>query len=226
MVAIVYATSPFVIFSLKGSGISGPKDLEGKTIAAPSTDGMRTMFPVFAKVTGINPDKVRWADIPIDKKDSALINREVDAMTSGLQQRPLLTKIAARQNLEVETLRWRDFGFELYSNGLLVTDEVIATKPELVRAFVQASIRGFIATFDNVDEAVAIMLKHNSHLEADIVRAEVEIVRDMAMSDEARQNGLGWIGDQTMQKTVDAVTEVFRVERPSVSSLYTNDFLK
>ena len=191
MVAIVYATSPFVIFSVKGTGISNPKDLEGKTVAAPPTDGMRTMFPVFAKVTGIDPDKVRWVDIPIERKDSALIARQVDAMTSGLQQQPLLAKAAAREKIEIDTLRWRDFGFELYSNGLLVSDEVIAAKPELVRAFVRASIRGFTTTFNDIDEAVAIMLKHNPHLDADIVKAEIGIVRDMAMSGDARQNGFG-----------------------------------
>ena len=42
-------------------------------LAAPPTDGMRTMFPVFAKVAGIDAEKVRWIDIPIEKKDQALL---------------------------------------------------------------------------------------------------------------------------------------------------------
>lgn len=226
MVGVIYASSPFVIFSLKGTPIASPKDLEGKSIAAPPTDGMRTMFPVFAKVAGIDADKVRWVDMPIERKDQALLAREVDAMTSGLQQQPLLAKSAASRNLEVQTLRWRDYGFALYSNGLLVSDAMIASDPTLVRGFVAATMRGFAATFDDPAAAVATMVRLHPDLDAAIVRAEIEIVRDMALGSDARQKGIGWINEATMQATVNAVAEVFRVEKPPAASLYTNDFIR
>ena len=226
MVGVIYASSPFVIFSLKGTPIAGPKDLEGKTIAAPPTDGMRTMFPVFAKVAGIDADKVRWVDMPIEKKDQALLAREVDGMTSGLQQRPLLSKSAAEKNLEVQTLRWGEFGFALYSNGLLVGDALIASDPALVKGFVAATMRGFAATFADVDAAVATMVRLHPTLDPAIVRAEIEIVRDMAMTEDAKRHGIGWIDQATMQATVDAVADVFKVEKPPVAELYSNDFIR
>lgn len=226
MVGVIYASSPFVIFSLKGTPIAGPKDLEGKSIAAPPTDGMRTMFPVFAKVAGIDAAKVRWIDLPIERKDAALLARDVDAMTSGLQQRPLLAKAAAERNLEVQTLRWGDHGFALYSNGILVSDAMIAATPALVQGFVSATVRGFAATFADPEAAAATMIRLHPTLDTAIVRAEIEIVRDMAMSEHARRRGLGWIDEATMQATVDAVAEVFKVEKPPVGSLYTNAFIR
>lgn len=226
MVSVIYASSPFVIFSLKGTPIANPKDLEGKTIAAPPTDGMRTMFPVFAKVAGIDASKVQWIDIPIEKKDQALLAREVDAMTSGLQQRPLLAKAAAARNLEVQTLRWGEYGFALYSNGLLVSDALIASNPALVKGFVAATMRGFAATFADPEAAVATMMRLHPTLDEAIVRAEIDIVRGMAQSEHARNNGLGWIDEATMQATVDAVAEVFKVEKPPVASLYSNAFIR
>lgn len=226
MLAIVYARSPFVVFSLSGTPIASPKDLEGRSIAAPPTDGMRTMFPVFARLTGIDAGKVRCVDIPIEKKDGALLSREVDAMTSGLQQQPTLARAAAQRNLRVQALRWSDFGFELYSNGLLANDALIEANPALVRGFVQASLRGLATAFADPAAAAALMVKRHPNLDPGVVQAEIEIIREVAMSEAAKRNGLGWVDGATMQRTVDAVSEVFNSPRVPVDSLYTNAFIK
>ena len=63
-------------------------------------------------------------------------------------------------------------------------------------------------------------------LDPAIVRAEIEIVRDMAMTEDAKRHGIGWIDQATMQATVDAVADVFKVEKPPVAELYTNDFIR
>ena len=125
----------------------------------------------------------------------------------------------------MQTLRWGEFGFALYSNGLLVSDAMIASNPALVKGFVAATMRGFAATFADLDAGVATMVRLHPALDPAIVRAEIEIVRDMAMTDHAKRNGIGWIDQATMQKTADAVRSVFKVEKPPVADLYSNDFI-
>jgi hypothetical protein len=51
-------------------------------------------------------------------------------------------------------------------------------------------------------------------------------VKDTVLTDEAKKNGIGWTNEKTMQVSVEAVAEVFKVEKPPLASIYTNDFLK
>lgn len=147
-------------------------------------------------------------------------------MTSGLQQQPTLARAAAQRNLKVQALRWSDFGFELYSNGLLANDALIEANPALVRGFVQASLRGLATAFADPAAAAALMVKRHPNLDPGVVQAEIEIIREVAMSEVAKRNGLGWVDGATMQRTVDAVSEVFNSPRVPADSLYTNAFIK
>src|ERR1700730_7154798 len=60
LVAIVYARAPHAIYALKESGISKPKDLEGRKIANPAGGAIPKMFPAYAKAAGIDAGKVTW----------------------------------------------------------------------------------------------------------------------------------------------------------------------
>jgi NitT/TauT family transport system substrate-binding protein len=226
MVAMIYGKSPFVFFSLPEMKIAGPKDLEGKSIAAPTTDAPRTMFPVYAKLAGIDQTKVRWITIDGAQKDPMLLSKRTDLTTSFWVHLPTISRAAKAQGLTISMLKWADVGFELYSNGLLASDEMIKSEPQKVRSFVQATIKGHQTAFDRPDEAVDILLKHYPTLDRDVARAELDIIKEMTLSEDAKQHGIGWINEKTMQMTVDAVAAVFQIEKPVLSSTYSNDFLK
>lgn len=226
LVAIIYGKSPIAIYSLGDTNITRPKDLEGKSIAAPVFDAPRNMFPVFAKLTGIDASKVKWVTVDGGQKDPMLFSRRVDAITEYTPQIPILNKRAKEQSITINILRWADYGFALYSNGIMVGDELINSNPQMVKGFVQATIRGLRYTFDYPDEAVTMIMKHHPTLDKTVARAEVDIVKELAMTEDTNQHGIGWINEKTMQTTVDRVAEVFKVEKPPLGSLYTNEFLK
>ena len=226
LVAMIYGKSPFVIFSLADAKIAKPKDLEGKSIAAPTFDSPRNMFPVFARAAGIDASKVKWVTVDGAQKDPMLFAKRVDAITNFAVDAPVHLRRAKEQNVGLNIMKWADYGFELYSNGILVSDELIRSKPEAVKGFVQATIKGLRYAFDRPDEAVALILKHHPTLDREVARAELDIVKDMVMTEDATKMGIGWINEKTMQTSVDAVAEVFKVEKSPLASLYTNEFLK
>ena len=226
MVAMLYGKSPFAIYSLADTKINEPKDLEGKSIAAPTFDAPRNMFPVFAKLTGIDASKVKWVTMDGAQKTPMLFARKVDAVTDFVMDIPSRLQRAKDQNVSLNVMRWADYGFELYSNGLMVSDEMIRSQPQVVKGFVQATLKGVRYTFAHPEEAVAMMLKHNPTLDREIVRAELDIVKDLVMTDDAKKMGIGWTNEKTMQTSVDLVAEVFKVGKPPAASLYTYEFLK
>ncbi len=226
LVAMIYGRSPFAIYSLPEAKIAGPKDLEGKTIAAPTFDAPRNMFPVFAKLAGIDPTKVKWLTVDGGQKDPMLFAKRTDAITEFTPQIPILSKRAKDQNTGLSIMRWADYGFALYSNGIMVSDELITSKPQVVRGFVRATVKGLQYTFDHPDEAVALIMKHHPTLDKDVARAELDLVKDLVLTEDAKKQGIGWINERTMQTSVDWVAEAFKVDKPPVASLYTNEFLK
>ncbi len=226
LVAMLYGKSPFVFFSLADTKISKPKDLEGRSIAAPTFESPRNMFPVFAKLTGIDAGKVKWVTVDGAQKTPILFAKKVDAITNFAMDIPFHLKRAKEQNVGLNIMRWADYGFEFYSNGIMVSDEMIRSHPQVVKGFVQAILKGLQYTFDHPDEAVAMILKHHPTVDREIARAELDIVKDLVMTDDAKKMGIGWTNEKTMQTSVDAVAEVFKVEKPPLASLYTNEFLK
>ncbi|HEY7868342.1 MAG TPA: ABC transporter substrate-binding protein, partial [Methylomirabilota bacterium] len=54
VVGMVFDKTPLNIWSHKAAPITKPKDLEGKTVAAPPGDGQRQVFPAFARLHGID----------------------------------------------------------------------------------------------------------------------------------------------------------------------------
>jgi NitT/TauT family transport system substrate-binding protein len=226
MVAMMFGKNPFTVYSLTESNITKPKDLEGKSIAAPAGDSQRNMFPVFARLTGIDVNKVRWVTVDGAQRDAMVMARKADAATGFAPQIPVVTKLARAQNLTVHFIKWADHGFDLYSNALLGSDEFIRSNPKAVRGFVQATIRGHQAAFEAPDEAIAMMLRLQPTLDREVARAELDIIKDHVITEETKRVGIGWFNEKTLQTSVDWVAEVFKVEKPPLASLYTNEFLK
>ena len=63
IVGAVFDNTPLNIWTRKDTGITRPKDLEGKILAAPPGDSQRQLFPAFAKVNGVDASKVTWLSI-------------------------------------------------------------------------------------------------------------------------------------------------------------------
>ena len=60
LVAMVYAKPPHAIYVLKDSGITKPKDLEGKKLADTAFSAVPKLFAAYAKAAEIDASKVTW----------------------------------------------------------------------------------------------------------------------------------------------------------------------
>src|SRR3954465_2285860 len=63
IVGAVFDNTPLNIWTRKDTGITKPKDLARKLLAAPPGDSQRPLFPAFAKVNGIAATKDRCRTI-------------------------------------------------------------------------------------------------------------------------------------------------------------------
>ena len=224
-VAMILGRNPETFFSLKKTGITKPKDLEGRTVVSNAGSAAPKLFPVFAEVNGVDPNKVKWVMVEPAAKSSMLIAGSTDIAQYFLMQRPLLEREAAKLG-GINTMLWADHGFQLYSNGMIVTEDYLAKNGDVVRRFLRATIKGFHHTFENPDEAAAIVRKSHPTLDPAVTRAEVDILKTLVLTDDAKAHGIGYMDEAKVKTARDIMGRVYGLKAPvQTGDLYTNEFL-
>src|SRR3989442_6777014 len=105
----------------RSSAIATPKDLEGKTLAAPPGDAQRQLFPAFAKLHGIDASKVTWVTIEPAAKFVTLAEKRVDVVADYLTCLPFYEKGLCRAN--VASRPWPKHGFHTYSMSVIASED-------------------------------------------------------------------------------------------------------
>lgn len=205
MVAAIYQKPPQAIFALGESGISSPKDLEGKTLADAAGSAVPAMFPAFAKAAGIDAKKVKWTVADSAALPTLLSTKRVAGIGQFTVGEPLLTK--AVEGKELTRLSYADAGLDYYGNGIIASEEIIQKDPELVKAFVRATLKGMETAFANPDEAGQIFNKHHSEIDPEIAAGETKLVADLAKG--ANGGSMGSIDPARVQSTIDVVSQAF-----------------
>ena len=130
LVAVIYARPPHAIYVLKESGITKPKDLEGRSVADTAFSAVPKMFAAYAKAAGIDASKVKWIVAGSDLLPGMLSLGRVDGIGQYTVGEPLLKKAAAPK--EITKLAYADAGLNFYGAGLIATDNTIKTQPDMI----------------------------------------------------------------------------------------------
>ncbi len=207
LVSVIYAKPPHAIYTLKGSGIATPKDLEGKKIADTAFSAIPKMFDAYAKAAKIDPSKVTWIIAAGDALPGILNLGRADGIGQFIVGEALLKKAAGDK--ELIRLAYADVGLDYYSNGIIATDELIKSNPDLIRRFVNATLRGLKDAMANPGEAGAIINKYHRQIDVDVATAETQAVASLAA---VRNRPLGGIDPAAIQRTLDIITGAYQLK--------------
>jgi NitT/TauT family transport system substrate-binding protein len=198
MLAIVYASPPHAIFALADSDIKKPKDLEGKTVADTAFSAIPLLFNGYSQATGIDTKKVKWVTATSTALPSLLATGKVDAIGQFTVGEPLLAAAVTPKTLV--RFAYKDAGLDYYGNGIVATETTIKEHPELLKAFVRATLKGMQDAFANPTEAGEIMHKYHKEIPADVATGETKLVKELA---EVPGQKLGMIDAARVKATID-----------------------
>jgi ABC-type nitrate/sulfonate/bicarbonate transport system substrate-binding protein len=140
IVGTQYQKSPIGIVSLESSGIHGPKDLAGKTVAvAALSEGE---FKALMKAYDVPLPSVRV--VPYTFSPAPLINGQVDASMDFVTQLPYFVEQAGKK---VSSFLTYDYGFEFFIDLVVVREETLKTKRAQIVKFLRASRKGWDDNF-------------------------------------------------------------------------------
>ena len=135
-----YQKSPLGVISLEESGIRGPNDLVGKTVAVPALAMLQ--FRTLLKANKIDAASLRI--VPFSFDSTPLINKSVDSVVDFVTQLPFMLEIAGHK---ATSFLFYDFGLPLYINLVVVREETLAEKRSALVRFLKASRLAWIENF-------------------------------------------------------------------------------
>jgi NitT/TauT family transport system substrate-binding protein len=205
-VGMVFDKTPLNIFSLKEKPLAKPKDLEGKTLAAPPGDSQRQMFPAFAKLNGIDPAEKR-----------------VDGVGDYSTGLPLYEKAAGKGN--VVMMPWADFGFDMYSMSIIASAKTMKDRPKALKDFLEASYMGWRDVMADPKAAMEILKKRVPEVDVEVMTPNMMIGLSLMKTDRYAKNGIGWIDEKKMCDSVDLVNAYMGLpKKVECKDVYSTEF--
>lgn len=226
-VLMVYDEPPFSIVTLKKTGISKPKDLEGKILGAPAPDGAFAQWKAFVKENGIDAEKVKIENVGFPVREPMLADGKVDAITGfsfssffNLRQKGVPAD-------DIVVMLMSKYGLVLYGNAIMVNPDFAKAHPDVVKGFVKATIKGIIDTAKDPKSAIKSVMKRNETADEAIELARLEMaLKDNIVTDWVKANGIGDVDAARLAKSIDqvAVTYDFKA-KPTAADIFTSEYL-
>jgi NitT/TauT family transport system substrate-binding protein len=222
-VGMIWDNTALNFFSLKSNPLTKPKDLEGKNLGAPPGDSQRQMFPGFAKITGIDPNKVTWVNIEPAAKVAALAEKRLDGVGDAITGLPLYEKASGKGN--IATMMWADFGFDLYSLSIAASAKTMKERPKVLKDFLEASYMGWRDVMADQKAAMDIFKKRVPEIDYDTIAENMKMGLALMNTERYAKNGIGWIEEKKMCNSVDLVNTYMGLNKKAeCKDVYTMDF--
>ena len=135
-----YQKNPIGIVSLASNPINEPSDLIGKTLAVPPVNVISVN--AMLALNGIDPGQVNI--VPYAYDPTPLIRGEIDASLDFTTNVPYTI---SQQGVEATSFLLYDFGFTIYNDTVVVTEETLTSKRAELVAWLRASRKGWEANF-------------------------------------------------------------------------------
>ncbi|MBL8379292.1 MAG: ABC transporter substrate-binding protein [Burkholderiales bacterium] len=217
--------SAVTIWTLKRHNIKSLKDLDGKTVSGAPFETARRLWPMIARVNGMKPDTVKWANMDAQIRASAVIRGDALAM-GGFSN--AWNEFTARGIPRDEVIGFSlvGMGIDIYGDAVMATSKIIDENPRAVAGFLRAFNRAFVETWRNPQPTVDLLKKLEPLSDPVIELQNLEAIKPFVMNDFTRANGYGLIRKTKLEAQVEDVSAALGVKsRASPDIIFNSSFL-
>lgn len=230
-VGVIDAMGTEAILVRPDSGVKEIKDLKGKTLLTTANAGVNTFFPIVLANAGLTADDVKIVNVPDGALVSSYLQKAGDAvgMLGGLDDKP--AEIKANGGEQPIAFPYSDFGVDQVGYCIVTTKDLVKNNPDLVKRFMQATIKAYKETEKNPDAAVAAMGDIvGGTMNEDAGKAQARDVLDVTLgilySGGNKDKVLGLNVDSDWVSMVDLMKKYNNLDpNADPKSFYTNEFI-
>jgi NitT/TauT family transport system substrate-binding protein len=217
-IAIIHRNSNFpCVITKKESGLTKVQQLQGRQIGFYyghiSTDVLRNLF---------RRTHTRITEVDVGFDYTQFIQGKIDAewaftVTAGLD--------LPAKGIELNFISPADYGIITHGYTIFATDETISSKPDLVRRFLKASLRGVQSAVADPEAATKSLLKRNPQLDM-ALNLRRQKAYNLVTSDSVEFPS-GYMDREMFQTTYDRLSEEKVIKRQfDPADAYTTQFLQ
>jgi len=228
-VATVNQQFPAVFFSKAEENIKTPADLKGKTVGIPGHFGasyiglLAILYASKMQESDLNVQDIGFAQVP------ALTEGKVQVASGYGNNEPVQLD---QQGIKVNVIKVSDF-YPLASDGIITSESLIKDQPEVVRGFVQATLKGMQDVIANPEAAFNTALEFIPELKSadaktqDLQRKVLQATLPYWQSDATAKEGLGFSDAKNWDATYKFMRDSQLLKSDvDLSKGFTNEFIK
>lgn len=225
-VATQYQKYPVALASLKGKGLTTPASLKGKTIGIPGQYGSTyTGLKVLLAAAHLTEDDVKVTTIGFTQREAISQGKVDGAMVFSMNEPVQL----ANAGVAVDVLQVSSVT-NLASIGLITSDSVISSNPQLVQKMVRAIQLGIRDTIANPDAAFDSSIKIAPDSKGSDPNLSKLVLKEMVKymtSDSVKGQPYGYNDPKLWETSAQFLLDNKLLQtKVDPSTAFTNDFIK
>jgi NitT/TauT family transport system substrate-binding protein len=227
-VFMLYNRPPFTVAVKADSPIKSPADFPGHKLGGAANDGALKLFPALCTITKIDCTKVEVTNMQPNLREQMLLQGQVDGVFGYVTTIRFAAKaIGVDPDKQLRLIRFGDYGMDLYSNAIIVSQKFAREYPDAVKGFLKALTHGVKDAMADPKAAIEAVAKREPLIKTDVELAKLEATFGSDMNHpEIDKIGLGDIDGDRMAKSIDIIVMAKELSRtPKVGEIFDRSYL-
>ena len=181
------------------------------------------LLPLYLDTIGVPRNSVNIINTDNANKTTLFREKKYQGTSSLLNDEVLSLQ---NDGVDIKVLSFADAGVNTLSVGIVAHNDLIKEKPEIVKAFVQASMRGWADVIKTPDPGVDEVIKAFPDRNPKVTKESLMTTIPLLHTPKSEGKPLGWMAKDDWTSSVDLLAKA-ELMKPgiNVDTLFTNSFL-
>lgn len=222
-----YVKEPCVLYSVaEYANIRSPKEMEGKTIGGPPGDVCILLLQPVMERAGADFAKVKVQNMDAPTRIPMLASGRIDAAGSFYEKEIMFEKPIKSAGKTMVSWRYDKY-LDKYSVMVVVAEKMIKEKPDVLRKFTLALLRGYQDHLRDPEAAAATIMQAHPEFDRDYIASSARALLDIVWDETTKAKGLGMLDPVKMGATIDVTAKYWKLPRkPAPEEVFTNEFIQ
>jgi NitT/TauT family transport system substrate-binding protein len=209
-IGVSHQITPFIFVTRKDGPVKTLQDFKGKTVTTWFTGANHVLNGMLAK-EGIKADELKIQ--PQQVSVTPFVDGSVDVITATYYNE-FYTIQSRMPKDSLKTFVAEDYGITFPRDTLIVAETTAKEKPDLVKAFLRASLKGWKEAFADPKGAIDTVMAVAPTLERPQQEFMLTEVKRLMTAGKAAQNGLFWIDPDAVKTAHDFFLKYGVISKP------------
>jgi NitT/TauT family transport system substrate-binding protein len=226
----VVQNGAWAVISFADSPIRKPEELVGRSVAV--TADHKPLLDLVLAANKVPADKISIRVVSAATRNTVFANGQVDSFVSIVIGSPLDLVVRARQGKgkPLHFMPFEDFGVAPLGQGVVVHEQMLAQKPELLQRFLKATTRALneVTRKENFEEAVDIAMRGSGAAadRRDSVLLQWQEAIPRLVTKNTKGKPYGWMSEADWQEASDILLKTGSIDKPfPAQNFFTNALL-